>query len=245
MEDIFSKLHSLNGVLGSAVFSIDGQVVMEKMHPDQPSIDYSVIAGHTEEISFLLDSLSDNGGPEILLQGSAVQAYVRKEGSFFIMVLMELAANITTIAVALNSAVVKARAALADYDGASMAPSRSSSGGRSPSSGKVRRDSGPAGAPGVGPVRKKGSVSAIGDWAAGPPPADAVGIKFVNHIYYVCELFMGSSAREVLVREMKALGVSPSTLNVRTVQDLIDRLGQYLEGSPARKEFRDKVLGDQ
>jgi len=88
-------------------------------------------------------------------------------------------------------------------------------------------------------------LSLIGDWDAGKVPADAVGLKFVNHMYAVLEGYLGDGARETLVREMKALSVSPSTLSVRVVQDLIERVVGVLEDPRARKELRAKILGDR
>jgi predicted regulator of Ras-like GTPase activity (Roadblock/LC7/MglB family) len=265
MEELFVKLNTTEGVLGSFVFSVDGREIYQSLKVNE-TFDFATISAHAEELGFLLDSLADSGAlSEILLQGNSRVSIIRKEGNYFIVVIADnTIINVTALGVVLSSMMPKVRAALSGAPAGgiggtsigggrhAVSPSLGASGSfqiARPPGGKVLRES--ESATNI-PIQqqphsnsKNTLICTLGDWQAGPIPADAVGIKFVNHFHRVCEETFGQSARDLLTREMKTLGVAPSTVNIRIVQDLIDAVGRYIEEPSLRRRFRDKVLGDQ
>jgi len=250
MEEIFSKLVGIPGVMSITVIAQSGEVVCHKAADDQSPFDTGSIIPSIEEIGYLLDFLGDSGGPEIVLQGSSVQAYLKRDAGIIVALLVERTANLAAVYVTLNSSLPKLRAMLAS-GGSGNRQSQSDQGSAAP---MVRFRPAMASPAAEAKPMKAASVttnaprlkqvSLVGDWDAGRVPADAVGLEFVNHLYLSCEAFMGDATRETVVREMKILGVSPSTLNVRVVQDLIERVVSNIEDPRARRELRSKILGD-
>jgi len=251
MEEIFGKLVSIPGVMSITVVALNGELICHKAVDGQLAIDAGRLVPSIEEIGYLLDFLGDSGGPEVVLQGTSLQAYLRRESGVIIVLILERSANLPTVYITLNSTLPKMRAMLsaggaagkqlsveATFAGAinlnrpaMQAPLVDNKSSKSP-------------LPASAAPRLK-QLSLIGDWDAGKVPADAVGLQFVNHLYASCEVFMGDATREILVREMKSLSVSPSTLSVRLVQDLIDRVVGNLGDARERRELRAQILGDR
>ena len=228
-----------------------GILICQKTVDGHSPFDAGRLIPSIEEIGYLLDFLGDSGGPEVVLQGTSLQAYLKRESGVLIVLILERAANLPTVYITLNSTLPKMRAMLSaggpvgkqysvepsvavgmKQNRPVMAPLLAEN---KPSKGSLPASSAP---------RLK-QLSLIGDWDAGKVPADAVGLQFVNHLYLACEVFMGDATREILVREMKGLSVSPSTLSVRLVQDLIDRVVENLEDARERRELRAQILGDR
>lgn len=251
MEEIFGKLSSIPGVMSITVVALNGELICQKAVDGQSPFDAGRLIPSIEEIGYLLDFLGDSGGPEVVLQGTSLQAYLKRESGVLIVLILERTVNLPTVYITLNSTLPKMRAMLSaggavgkqssveplvaggmNRNRAVMAPPLAEN---KPSKAPIPASSAP---------RLK-QLSLIGDWDAGKVPADAVGLQFVNHIYLACEVFMGDATREILVREMKGLSVSPSTLSVRLVQDLIDRVVENLEEARERRELRAQILGDR
>jgi hypothetical protein len=251
MEEIFGKLVSVPGVMSITVLALNGELICQKAVDGQFPIDADRLVPSIEEIGYLLDFLGDSGGPEVVLQGSSLQAYLKRESGVLIVLILERSANLPTVYITLNSTLPKMRAMLS----AGGAVGQQSSVEATVAAGFNRNrpivqpqlvESKPAKLPlpaSTAPRLKQ--LSLIGDWDAGKVPADAVGLEFVNHLYSACEVFMGDATREILVREMKSLSVSPTTLSVRLVQDLIDRVVANLGDVRERRELRAQILGDR
>jgi hypothetical protein len=253
MEDIFAKINSTDGVLGVYVCDALGAV----QYSSSQAVDddsFGEISNHSAELGYLFDSLSDTAGlSEITLLGHERLMLLKKEGNYFLLVLSVSSVNVAALGVLLNTVLPKMRQALSDRESTTRSAGPKELAGKAgvskvnlvavpPSKARLLRESHQA-ASRAPAVSQKG-ISKIGDWQAGPVPPDAVGIKFVNHMYAVCEDYFGQSAREILIREMKGLGTSPSSLSVTLVQDLIEKLVANVEDTSKRKKFRDKILGD-
>jgi hypothetical protein len=251
MEEIFGKLVSIPGVMSVTVVALNGELICQKAIDGQFPFDAGRLVPSIEEIGYLLDFLGDSGGPEVVLQGTSLQAYLKRESGVLVVLILERSANLPAVYITLNSTLPKMRAMLS----AGGAVSQQSSSAATVAGGinwnrsvmqpplvesKPSKPSLPSSA---APRLKQ--LSLIGDWDAGKVPADAVGLQFVNHLYASCEIFMGDATREILVREMKSLSVSPSTLSVRLVQDLIDRVVANLEDARERRALRAQILGDR
>ncbi len=249
MDEIFEKLTAVPGVVSITVRAPDGEVFSKRGGGEQFSFDVDSLIPSIEELGYLLDFLGDSGGPEVVLQGTTHQALLKRDAGALIVLVVERSANIAAVYVTLTSTLAKIKTHLSSGRGSGRAsPLERQQGGapltqRSVASAPVRNNS--QSGPAVVSGSRLKQLSLIGDWDAGKIPADAVGLKFVNHMYAVLEEYFGDGARETLVREMKALSVSPSTLSVRVVQDLIDRVVAVLEDPRARKELRAKILGDR
>lgn len=250
MEEIFSKLLSISGVLSITVIAQSGEVVCHKSAGDQSPFDISNVLPSIQEIGYLLDFLGDSGGPEIVLQGTSVQAYLKRDSGVIIALIVKRTSNLAAVYITLNSTLAKLREILASSGSENWHSETDQA--TAASMVRYRPDMISAGAEfkqtkaasvATNSARLK-QVSLVGDWDAGRIPDDAVGLEFVNHLYLSCEAFIGDTARETVVREMKSLGVSPSTLNVRVAQDLIDRIIDNIEDPRARIELRSKILGD-
>jgi len=250
MEDIFHKINTTDGVLGVYVCDAIGKVHYNSSETvDEGSCE--AIISHSAEIGYLFDSLSEIAGlSEITLFGNEKVALLKKEGNFFLLVLTQCTVNLAALNVLLNSVIPKMRSALSDPNRTSQSGSRVEPAKPVPnlvavpaSKAKLLRQ-GHVGAMNSDNSFRAREVSKIGDWKAGPTPPDAVGLKFVNHMYEVCEEYFGQSAREIFIGEMKALDLSPSSLSIRDVQDLIERLANNITDSPKRRTFRNKILGD-
>jgi hypothetical protein len=252
MEEIFGKLVSIPGVMSITVVALNGELICRKAVDGQSPFDAGRLIPSIEEVGYLLDFLGDSGGPEVVLQGASVQAYLKRESGVLIILLIERTANLPTVYITLNSTLPKMRSMLSAGGAvgkqSSVEPMIAGGVNRNrsvmppplSSENKISKASVPSAT-----AQRLKQLSLIGDWDAGKAPADAVGLQFVNHIYSACEVFMGDSTREILVREMKGLNVSPSTLSVRLVQDLIDRVVANLEDSRERKDLRAQILGDR
>ncbi|MCC6220231.1 MAG: hypothetical protein IT291_03210 [Deltaproteobacteria bacterium] len=247
MKNILAILEKTKGVMGSAIFDEHYGCQEHSLQPPYNASTLSKVVRQVEELAAINSSISDSDNiSSFAATFERASVLIRHVHNLYLVVIFENSVNTSMISVALNAASMKLEKSAASV---SISPARVSASRKGTiSTNLTKLNSLETNTPPVRPRSPSGNLQALLDEMpdkAQRIPRDAVGEAMINHILKTCVHYFGSNAVDIIKQELEALGVTPRTLRIGQVADLLHGLAVNLPGAGQREEFLAKALGDQ